>query len=563
DYVFAGLAFINPLWISFNAYDASILGWSIYPPVMVQVSGVITILLILEASRRAVGLPFVILVFIFGVYPLFANYMPGFLVGKQYSFARTIGYHYLGVESILGLPLRSFLKLIAGFMVFAVAMQIGGGGKFFLDLALAILGRVRGGPAKVAVFASALFGSISGAVVANVATTGAVTIPTMKRIGYPPHYAGAVEACASTGGVLMPPIMGVTAFVMAELLGISYLEVAVAAAVPSLLYDFGLLLQVDFYAAKVGLKGLPREEALPSFWLTIRRGWMLIFSIAVLLFFLAYLWREAWAPWFATVVLLGCAMLRKETRLTREKWGKFAVDTGKILAELTSVMAAVGLIIGSLSITGVGFGVSRGIVSIAGGNMLLTLVLGAIAAMILGVGLTTTACYIILAVILAPGLVKAGFDPLAIHLFVMYWGMVSFITPPVAIGAYAAASMAGAPGLRTGLTAMRLGVVIYFVPFFFVLNPALILHGGWLEIVLTIVQALIGITLIASGLEGYFLGIGRISVVMRVIFFVAGSLLAYPDRMTTVIGFFLALGPILVLGIGKLKVSRSSVQRET
>jgi len=562
DFIFSGCAFFSPVWLSFKAYEASILGWSSYPPPIVQLSGAITILLILEASRRAIGLPFVTLVSLFAVYPLFANHMPGFLIGKQYSFARTIGYHYLGIESVFGLPLRVLLKYIAGFMVFAGTIQIGGGGKFFLDLALAILGHVRGGPAKVAICASALFGSISGSVVANVASTGAVTIPAMKRIGYPPHYAGAVEACASTGGVLMPPIMGATAFMMAELLGISYAKVAIAAIVPSVLYYLGLFLQVDFFAAKVGMRGLPQDEALPGFWRTLRQGWLFLLGIGTLLFFLGYLWIESWAPWFAAIVLLGCAMVRKETRLNRQMWVKFAMDTGKILAELTAVMGAVGMIIGSLSITGVGFGLSREILSIAGGNTLLTLLLGALVAMILGTGLTTSACYIILAIILAPGLVSVGFYPLAIHLFIMYWGMVSFITPPVAIGAYAAASMAGARGFKTGLTAMRLGVVIYFVPFFFVLDSALVLHGEPLHILLSFLQAAIGIGLIATGLEGYLLGIGRINRTVQPLLFAAGLLLAYPEWTTTIIGFGLALAVIALLAIRKFGQTKSSSVRK-
>jgi TRAP-type uncharacterized transport system fused permease subunit len=252
-------------------------------------------------------------------------------------------------------------------------------------------------------------------------------------------------------------------------------------------------------------------------------------------------------------------MVRKETRLNRQMWVKFAMDTGKILAELTAVMGAVGMIIGSLSITGVGFGLSREILSIAGGNTFLTLLLGALVAMILGTGLTTTACYIILAIILAPGLVSAGFYPLAVHLFIMYWGMVSFITPPVAIGAYAAASMAGAPGFKTGLTAMRLGVVIYFVPFFFVLDSGLVLHGAVLHILVSILQAAVGIGLIATGLEGYLLAIGRINWAVRFLLFSAGLLLAYPEWTTTMIGFGLALVVIAVLAIRKFGQTKSSL----
>ncbi len=547
DLIAAVMGFLAPISIFPNALTITFLGLAANPPLFYILTGVITWGLLMEVSRRALGSVFTAVVLLFGTYPLYCQFMPGFMVGLATPFGKLVGYHFLGFYSVFGLPLSVCGSTIIGFMVFAVALQATGGGTFFLNLALSLLGHVRGGPAKVSVVASGLFGSISGSVIANVLTTGAVTIPTMKRSGYPAYYAGAVEAAASTGGVLAPPIMGITAFIMAEFLEVAYINVAAAAAIPTVLYYLGLFLQVDGFAAKKGISGLPRKE-LPSLRRTIKEGWFFILAILLLIYFLAYLRLTNYGSWYATVALFLLAMLRRETWPTPKVLKQFIESTGKVVMEIIIICAAVGMIIGGLEVSGLGLSFSDIVVSIGRDNIFLLLLLGAVTSGILGMGMTISACYIFLALVLAPGLVKSGLDPMAVHLYILYWGMVSFITPPVALGAYAAASLAGAPPMKTGFQAMRLGAIIYFVPFFFVLEPALILHGPALIILRTIAFAIIGIVLISAGLEGYLFQVGSLkNPLVRTFFIILGTLMAYPDLLTSIIGLGAAVLIILIL----------------
>ncbi|MDI6616229.1 MAG: TRAP transporter fused permease subunit, partial [Syntrophaceae bacterium] len=464
--------------------------------------------------------------------------------GKSFGFWRTVTYHGMGPESIIGIPMRVVGNLLIGFMIFAVALQHTGAGKFFLDFSLSLLGPLRGGAAKVSIMASALMGSISGSVISNVLGTGSVTIPAMKRTGFSARFAGAVEACASTGGIVMPPVMGAVAFVMAEVLQVPYVTIIITAAVPSFLYFFCLFIQVDAYAARKGIVGTPREEC-PKFLTVMKEGWFYLLAIALLIYIIVILWRETHAAWITTLVLLGLTMFRKSTRLTPRKFLDLIEGIGKFMGEITSILAACGLIIGSMGLTGVAHSFSSEIVKFAGGNMYLLLVFGAFASFILGMGMTITACYIFLAVVMAPALVEMGLYPMAVHLFVMYWGMASFITPPVALGSFAAASLSGASPMETGVQSMRLGIATYIVPFFFVLNPALILHGSVGEILFTITTCTAGLWVIASALEGYMLGIGMLPMWSRPLLFFAGLMLGYPESKTDFVGF--ALVVILML----------------
>ena len=402
-------------------------GWSAAAPLNVKIISALLWLLVLEALRRSSGLLIATVVMVFSLYPLFAESMPGPLGGIGFPFFRTATFHALGEQSLLGIPMQVLGNLVLGFIVFGVALQITGGGKCFLDLATGLFAHFRGGPAKVAVFASALFGSMSGSVPANVVTTGSFTIPIIKQTGYPPKYAGAIEACSSTGGVIMPPIMGATAFIMASFLGVPYLSVVKAAIIPSLLYYFGLLVHIDCYAALKGLKGLPKDQ-VPSLKKTIKEGWYYVFSLFLLIFLLIYR-LEARAPFFAGAFILLITNINKDTRLDLKKFLGFLEQSGRLLSGLTIIFAAVGMIIGSMSITGVGHSLSREMVSLAGGNVVFLLLLGAIASFILGMGMTMTACYIFLAVVMAPGLTQAGFNPTAVHFFVLYCAMLSYITP--------------------------------------------------------------------------------------------------------------------------------------
>jgi TRAP transporter 4TM/12TM fusion protein len=540
DIILFFLTIFFSAYLSLHAWEIAHEGWAFLAPLPVSIMSALFCLIILEAVRRAGGFPLFLFTAIFATYPLFAESMPGALKGNEYPFLQVVRYHVLSTESIIGIPMFVVGTLIIGFMILGSALVTTGGGKFFLDFAFALLGSQRGGPAKVAILSSGIFGSLSGSVISNVLTTGSVTIPTMKKIGYPPHYAAAVEACASSGGCIMPPVMGAVAFVMASFLGISYVDVAIAALIPAVLFYLGLFVQVDFFARKTGLEGLPKKD-IPQLSTVLREGFLYIFAFLVLIYFL-YLRREAQAPFYATVALLILAMMRSKTRLHLKQYIKFIESVGLILSELVAILAACGFIIGAFSLTGVASSFSREIILLAQGNAFFMLVFGAIASFIMGMGMTVTACYIFLSIILVPGLISAGgFDVLAVHLFVLYWGVVSFITPPVALGSYAAAGLAGASPMQTGFTSMRLGVVKYIIPFFFVYSPALIMHGPPHEIIYELIGAIIGIFILAGGLEGYIPRLGKLPPLIRLLYVVSGLLIVMPQVTTDIIGVGLFL----------------------
>ena len=489
-------------------------------------------LMLLEATRRAGGTAVTVVVALISFYPLYAGYMPGPISGLPRDLASTASFHFASSESALGIPMRAFGELVIGFVVFGAVLQYTGAAQFFNNLAFALFGGVRGGPAKVSIFASGLMGSVSGSVVSNVLTTGVVTIPAMKRIGFSPAYAGGVEACASTGGVLMPPVMGATAFVMAAFLGVPYATIALAAFIPSLLFYFALFVQIDGYAARNRLAGLPRAE-LPALGPTFMAGWQYLFVFALLVWMLFVLQRESLAPFYATALLLVINQFSRAHRLDWAKLRALLEGVATALAELAALLAGVGLIIGALSVTGLAGTLANDLVYLAGNNIYVLLVMGAITSFIFGMGMTITACYIFLAIVLAPPLVAAGFDPVAVHLFMLYWGMVSFITPPVAIAAFVAAGLAKASPMRVGVTSLRLGNAMFFVPFFFVLNPALILRGSAGEIVVVVGTAIAGIALIAAALEGYLAGVGTLGATVsgwgaRLLLASGGLLMAMP-----------------------------------
>jgi TRAP transporter 4TM/12TM fusion protein len=507
DAVLFGLTLVATGYFAWNADRILSQGWEYAAPVHAVAVSFVAWALILEGLRRTGGTPITIIVFAISLYPVYAGYMPGPIAGLSQSFGDTIAYHLISAESSFGIPMRAFGEIVVGFIVFGVVLNYTGGGKFFNDLAFALVGRWRGGAAQVGVISSGLQGSISGSVISNVISSGVVTIPAMKRTGFSAAYAGGVEAVSSTGGVLMPPVMGSTAFVMASFLGIPYGEIALAAAVPALLFYFGLVIQIDAYSARKGLAGLPRDE-LPSLASTVREGWIFIAVFVLLIYVMLKESQEALAPFYATTLLLIINQTQPRWRFDRTKLVEVIAANGRALAELVAILLGIGFIIGAFSVTGLAGTLANDLVYIAGDRPLVLLVMGAITSFIFGMGMTVTACYIFLAIVLAPPLVKAGLDPLAVHLFIMYWGMVSFITPPVALGAFAAASLARCSAFAVGWEAVRLGSVIYFLPFFFVLNPALILKGSWPDIVLAIGEAAAGIVLIAAGLQGWLVGVG-------------------------------------------------------
>ncbi|MFC1798265.1 TRAP transporter permease [Thermodesulfobacteriota bacterium] len=480
--------------------------------------------LVLEGIRRSNGYVLLTICFFFLLFPLFSSHLPGFLAGYQFPFLNNFRTHVLGMDSMLGIPMQVIGTLLIGFMIFGVAMVKTGGGKFFLNFAFSLLGTVRGGPAKVAIVSSGLFGSISGAVIPNILTTGAMTIPAMKRTGYPAYYAAAVEAVSSAGGCLMPPVMGATAFIMASFLGVPYGKVALAALIPSLLYYIAIFVQIDARAVKLELKGIPKNEK-PSLKQTFKEGWMYLFAFGILIYLLFYLKHEVMAPFYATALLLGAAMFRKETRLNQKRFFDFLAGAGKIMAELACLMAGIGFVVGSLTATGVAFAFSREIILYAHGNIPVLLLFAAFTSFIMGMGTTISATYIILAVVVAPALVHTGMNVFSVHLFILYWGLASFITPPVATAAYTAATMAGAEGFKTGICAMKLGFVKYLIPFVFVYNPALVFQDSILRVIFAFITSLAGIILLGGSFEGYVVFFGRVDKLKRVVIALMGLFL--------------------------------------
>tara|TARA_B100001765_G_scaffold105108_1_gene65059 strand:- start:288 stop:2252 length:1965 start_codon:yes stop_codon:yes gene_type:complete len=555
SYLFDGAlslaACVSCIFFFINTENMLDYGWEFLAPDYAVWVSYLLWALILEAVRRSGGWVLFSLVLVFSLYPIVAENLPGPISGMASSPGETAAYHVMSIESILGLPFRAFAQLVIGFLIFGIALQQTGGGRFFINLAFAAFGHVRGGSAKVAIVSSGLMGSMSGSVITNVLTTGQMTIPAMQKSGMEKEYAAGLESCASTGGVLLPPIMGSTAFVMATFLNVAYTTVALAAAIPALLYFFGLFVQVDAYAARKGLVGTPRDE-LPSLKETLKQGWFYIAAFLVLIFLLVYLQREAVAPFVATGLLLALNQLSPDYRWDLKKAGEFLVATGKLLMELLTIMAGVGLIVGALSITGLSGTLVNDLLYLAGDSTLLLLLMGAFCSFLLGIGMTVTAAYVFLAIVLAPALIQGGLDPMSVHLFILYWGMLSFITPPVALGAFAAASIAGSSALATGFKAMRLGSIIYFIPFFFVLEPALIMSGSWWETLLATAKVGIGIIFIAGALQRYLIGLGllaregAVGIIGRTLIALGGGLIALPT--TEVIGIDVGQWTLFISG---------------
>jgi TRAP transporter 4TM/12TM fusion protein len=559
------------LYLMLHIRKAAELGWEFGgAPAQVVWAGYLMWAVLMEALRRTGGWGLVLSILPFTFYPVVADSSwLGPLKGTQSTMEQASAYHMLSSESLLGIPVQAFAEVVIGFLVFGTALMMTGAGKFFINLAFGLCGTFRGGAAKVGIFASALLGMMSGSVVSNVLTAGTMTIPTMKRTGFTASYAGAIEACASTGAVLAPPVMGATAFVMAQFLNVSYAEVALAAAIPAALYYFGLFMQVDAYAARNGLKGIPRAE-LPKLGQTLKEGWYYVFVVVLLIYMMLVMKRESHAPFYATLLLLVLNQL-----FNKDKWGWGTVATfletnGRTFAELVGILAGCGLLIGAFSLTGVISSLANDLLRIAGGNALLLLAMTAVTSLVLGLGLTTTACYIFLAILVGPALEKAGLNKMAVHMFVFYWGMLSAITPPVAIASFAAAGIAGAPPMKTGWESMRVGSIIYFIPFFFVMNPAFVLQGALGETLYVSLCAVIGIVFICGGIQGYqmFIGdlrrAGALEWPLRALFMVGGIVLAAPGGgimplSHSQMGMLAAavLGPSIVLSWWLLRRSRS------
>jgi TRAP transporter 4TM/12TM fusion protein len=502
----------------------------VYRPVDGIVVAVILIVLTVEGVRRTAGLSLAIIIVAFILYALIGHLIPIGVPIRSVDPSRLAVYLGVDTNALIGTPLQVGIVIILPFILLGQLLNRSGGADFFTDLALGLMGRYRGGAGKMAVVGSALFGSISGSAVANVVGTGIVTIPLMKRSGFPAPMAGAVEAVASTGGQLMPPVMGAAAFLMAEFLEVSYGEVLIAALVPSLLYYGALFVQVDLYAAKRGI-ATPPGTVLPALLGVLRQGWHFVLPFAVFLvalFFLNVQPGKA-ALWAAAVLVVGSMIFGyRGARPTLRGLASAALWTGSACVEILMITAGAGLVIGVLNLTGLAFSLSLSLLAASGNDLAILLLMTAAISIVLGMGMPTVGVYVLLATLIAPALVKAGVLPMAAHMFVLYFGMMSMVTPPVAIAAFAAAGIAEADSWRTGWAAARLGWSAYIVPFLFVLSPTLLLIGDAGAVAWAVVTAMGGVALTSIGVAGYLFT--PLSVLSRVLFVIAGiGLLAPAD----------------------------------
>jgi len=511
--------------------------------------GSAAVLLVLEAVRRLAGgtLAWVALACI--LYAKFAWLFPSLLYAKGSSWSRIVSYLYLDTNGVFGVPLQVAAGVLVAFIFFGHALSAVRGDRFLMEIALVLMGRYRGGAAKVSVVSSALFGTVSGSAVANVAVNGAFSIPLMKQAGYQPHMAAAIEAVASTGGQIMPPVMGAAAFLIAEFLNISYGQVALAAAIPACLYYLALFTQVDLEAARNGMAGLPPER-IPKFRAVMRHGWVFLVPLGVLVYTLMVAnWEPGPAGMAAVIMTFVVGSLQREHRPTLARVVASVEETGRTLLDIVAITALAGLVIGTLNLSGFIFKISMLLVTISGGHVFLLLLVTALGCLFLGLPLPTTVVYITLAVLIAPALVQVGIHPLAAHLFLFYFGMISLITPPDCLPTYTAAAMARADFWKTGWTGMRLAIAAYVVPFVFAFHPALILVGTWTDIVMTVITAALGTILIGVGCAGYLfrvLGWGRRAwAIAAGLALFMPTVAGVPEYLFDVLGLGLAAGLVV------------------
>lgn len=489
---------------------------------------------LLEATRRTVGSAIPIIAIIFILYSRFGEMLPGILAHIDYSLPEIVQYQVLGLQGIFGVALGVMATFVFLFILYAAVLNVSGAGELFIAIATRYFGGVRGGPAKTAVVGSCLFGSISGSAVANVAGTGTFTIPLMKRTGFSPAFAGAVEAVASTGGQFMPPLMGASAFLVAEVTSTPFWQVALAAVIPALLYYFAVLMMVDFEAGKSGLKGIPKSE-LPDIRPLIKRSWHLLISPLCLLFFLLVM---HWSPMKAAVWTIGITFLsmviNPKSRLTFSQLMEMARQGAIGTIEVSIACATIGIVVGALAQTGLGFQLSSVLIELAGGQLWLLLILTMFTSLVLGMGLPTVAAYLVLSITVAPALAALGVNLLAAHLFIFYFGIISAITPPVALASFVAAGIAQERIWPTSVTAVRLGSVAFLIPFVFVYDPALIMEGSLGEIVWRTFIATCGTVLWAAGLQRFMFQ--RMNLFEAIVALSTAILLIAPSFYTDILG---------------------------
>nr|WP_269769494.1 TRAP transporter permease [Roseomonas rubea] len=539
-----------------------------------MVMGTLMVVLVLEATRRAMGwvLPAIVIVFI--LYGLFGNHLSGVLAHPGSSWEGFISHVYLTQEGIFGIPVKVVATFVFHFVLFGVLATRMGLGQFFIDIASIIGGRYAGGPAKVAVISSAMFGTISGSSIANTVTTGSLTIPAMKRIGYKPHFAGAVEAAASAGGQITPPIMGAAAFVMIEFLEISLTTLLIAAAIPAAMHFWGVFVQVHFEAKRLGLRGMDPDE-IPRLWPTIRDGWPTVIPLVLLVWVIV----DGYTPYLAAFAGISACIvvgfLNPRNRLTiKDLWDAFDLGSRYALA-VGAAAAAVGIVVGVVTLTGAGFRIGfivtqaaaqtaemfrpivealpAGFGSMQGLTLFITLIFVALVCIAMGAGIPTTALYIVLAAIAAPAVVQLGVPPIAAHLFILYYGILADLTPPVCVSAYAAAGIAGSNPFRTGITAFRLGMAKATVPFVFAYAPVMLIvvpDFTWGAFIFTVGTCAIGVLILGIGMTGY--AFTHMGLASQAVLVVASLMMISPSGPLTAIGAVLA-APVLLVNFLKAR----------
>lgn len=534
------------IWFALHGNEITVFGWAMMAPVSATIMSYFYWALVLEALRRAAGLIVAGLALLVSLYPLFAGDIPvTVLQGISYDLNTLAQMHAMGSESILGLPLQTAATILVGFLAFGVVLQHTGGATFFNDISMSVFGRYRGGTAKVSIASSAAMGMMSGSAVSNVLTTGPMTIPAMIKNGFTPKTAGAVEATASSGGSITPPIMGAAAFLMVSFAGVPYTQIIIAAAIPAMLYFLGIFFQIDGYAALKGLAGTPQSE-LPRFLITLIKGWPYILAFAFLTGLLLITPSEAQVPFWVVLVLLFIGVVRPTMKFGLRELYEVMVDLGSTLGKLFATIAGVGLILGGLTATGVALSISRDLIALVGDNVVLILITGAIACFVLGMGLTISAAYVFLAIVMVPALIALDVNVYAAHLFVIYWASVSYITPPVGLAAFAAAGISKASPMGTSVEAMRLGAVKYVVPFGFALNPALVAQGTWKEVLLAGLLSIVAVFAIAAAFSGWIQFVEtKLTLVSRILLAIGGFMVFLPQLPITLLGIGIILAVMI------------------
>ncbi len=538
DWICVLLSFAIPIYL-IGTFDTLITRGGA-PTDLDIIMGILLLVLVIEATRRCVGLPLVIVAIVFLAYAFWGPYMPNLIGHRGYDIDRVASQMFITGEGIFGTPMAVMTTFVFAFIVFGCFLEVTGGAKLFIDLAFAITGRFAGGPAKTAVVASGLLGTISGSSLANVVTTGSFTIPLMKSCGYRPSFAGGVEASASSAGQIMPPVMGAAAFIMSEMTGIPYLSICLSAAIPAVLYYVSVLLSVDLEARRTNLKTVNKED-IPPLWGTTKRCLPLLLPIVTLVGLLVVGYTPLKAALYATIVMVIGSFFSRETRMTKDRFYEAFTKSSYNSVSVCVACAVCGIVTGVITLTGIGLKLSDLILQISGGSLLYTLFLTMVASIILGMGLPTTAKYIVLSAIAAPALVKLGVPLVGAHLFILYFGVIAEVTPPVALTSYAGAAIAKAPGVETALQGLKISIGAFFIPFMFCYYPSLLFIDTSLSgMFFGLFSSFVGLTCLSSASIGYFFG--PMKLWLRLVMFVGVLLVVHSSIATDIAGVLIILG---------------------